>query len=136
MGVLSNLLKNYEKFKPFTEAEAWGLFRIAAISEAVGWTILISGILISRYLTPGSNFAVQLAGHSHGVLFMIYISAVILLYPSQGWSLKRTLAAGLASIPPYGSLIFEQWASRKRMHKHFREKSALVTYYQLISADL
>lgn len=114
--VVSKWLKKFESFTPFTEAEAWGLFRLAAFAEAVGWMLLISGILIQKYLTPRSDIPVLLAGHTHGILFLIYITSAVVFYPSQGWSRRRTLAACVASVPPFGSLMFEQWASHKRRH--------------------
>lgn len=131
MGWINSLLKKYESFKPFTENEAWNLFRLAAIAEAVGWTLLISGILIGKYLTPGNNIAVQIAGHFHGTLFLIYIAAVLALYPSQGWTKKRTIIAGLASIPPYGSLLFEQWAAHQHQKVDFHRHIALFLYRKM-----
>jgi integral membrane protein len=127
-----NWLEKYEQFRPFTEAEAWGIFRLAAIAEAVGWTLLISGILIGKYLTPHSGVAVQIAGHTHGIFFLIYITAVIVLYPSQGWSRRRTIVAGMASVPPFGSLMFEQWAAHKRNRSHLYRQVSLITYNSFI----
>jgi integral membrane protein len=126
--MVDRILKQYEQFKPFTELEAWAIFRLAAFAEAAGWTLLISGILISKYLMPGNNIAVQLAGHTHGIFFLTYIVAVIGLYPSQSWSRRRTIIAGLASVPPYGSLIFEQWAAHQRRCLHIRRQLNLMTY--------
>lgn len=129
---MGKLVNAYENFRPFSENEAWGVFRLAALAEAVGWTLLISGILIGRYLTPGNDIAVQFAGHLHGTLFLIYATAAIVLAPSQGWSLKRTLVAGLASVPPYGSLIFEQWAAHKRRRETLKTSLSLISYRQLL----
>jgi integral membrane protein len=109
--MLNSLIDKYEQFTPFTENEAWGIFRIAAFAEAAGWTLLILGILIKQFIIPSSDVPIKLAGRVHGTLFLLYIVAVFALSPSQNWSKKRTIAAGLASIPPYGSLMFEQWAA-------------------------
>lgn len=125
-------LDKYEQFCPFTEAEAWGIFRLAAIAEAVGWSLLISGILIGKYLTPHSSVAVQIAGHTHGIFFLMYITAVIVLYPSQGWSRRHTVVAGIASVPPYGTLLFEQWAAHKRNRQNLQRHLTLMTYNKLI----
>lgn len=125
-------MEAYKNFRPFSEAEAWGVFRLAALGEAVGWTLLISGILIGRYLTSGNDIAVQFAGHLHGTLFLIYATAAIVLAPSQSWSLRRTLVAGIASVLPYGSLIFEQWAAHKRRHETLKISLSLIGYRQLL----
>jgi integral membrane protein len=126
-----SMLTKYERWQIFTPDEAWGLFRIAAITEAVGWSLLISGILVSRYLTPGSNVAVQLAGKTHGSLFLFYIIAVIVLYPSQRWSRRRTLIASFASVPPYGSLVFELWTAHERRQTKVQQYQLLTTYHRL-----
>lgn len=133
--MIDTVLKKYERFRPFTESEAWGLFRLAAIAEAVGWTFLIIGILIGRYITPGNDLAVQLAGHVHGMLFLLYIAAAITLYPSQQWTRKRTVIAGLASVPPYGSLLFEQWAAYKRQQLSARQYTILSVYSAIVAVD-
>lgn len=123
--MITALLQKLEKVQPFTDKEAWMLFKIAAISEACGWTLLISGILFKRYITPTNNDPVLIAGQIHGTIFLIYIVAVVVLYSSLHWSRKRTVVAGLASIPPYGSLVFEQWAAYKRRGE------ALKTYREI-----
>lgn len=126
----------YKNFKPFTELEAWGLFRLAALAEAVGWTLLIAGLLIQRYIMHSNDIAVQLAGHVHGTLFLIYATAAIVLAPSQGWSYRRTIIAGIASVPPYGSLIFEQWAAHKRRRESLRSSLFLASYRQLLKVTV
>ena len=131
--MLNNLLKKYTQFRPFTESEAWGLFRIAAIAEACGWTLLIIGIWFGQFIIPGNNLAVQIAGQVHGMIFLTYIAAVFVLSPSQNWSTKRTIIAGLASVPPYGSLIFEQWAAHKRRRLHLHQSVSVALYSNLLN---
>lgn len=131
----TNILKKLESLRPFTEKEAWTLFRLAAISEAIGWTLLISGILIVRYVTPGNNDAVIIAGQIHGMIFLTYIVAVGVLYSSLDWSRKRTIIAGLASVPPYGSLIFEQWAAYKRRGTALKNYREVIVHAIIIKED-
>ena len=123
--MINTLLQKLERLQPFTDQEAWTLFKLAAVGEAVGWSLLIAGILCQRFITPGNNDAVLIAGQIHGTIFLIYLAAVVVLYSSLHWSRKRTIVAGLASIPPYGSLLFEQWAA------HQRRSAALQTYREV-----
>ena len=132
--MLSGILRGYERFKPFTEGEAWGMFRLAALGEAVGWTLLIIGILLGKYVLPGNPVPVAIAGRIHGTLFLVYIAAVMVMSPSQGWNLRRTIVAGIASVPPYGSLMFEQWAARKRRRTHLSQVVRLSIYYRYAHA--
>jgi integral membrane protein len=101
-------------FRPFTDAEAWMLFKIAAFAEAVGWTMLILGVAAERLPVSWNEIPVQLAGRTHGMLFLTYIFAVIALSPSLGWSGFRILVAGACSVPPYGSLIYEMLSAQHR----------------------
>jgi integral membrane protein len=99
------------------ESKAWTLYKIAALSEALGWTLLIIGIMIRHFYWPGYNIAVPIAGQIHGTLFLIYFAVLITTYTSLRWSRKKFLIAILAGIPPYGSLMFEQWELRIRRRK-------------------
>jgi integral membrane protein len=125
------LLNRFEAARPFTEAEAWMLFRIAAISEACGWALLGSGILISRYITPGNDTAVLIAGQTHGMIFFAYVAAAAGLYPSLGWSRWRAVFALAFSVPPFGTLLFEQWAAHRRAANGFSNYRNYLIYTAL-----
>lgn len=128
-------LEAYEKrFRPFTDDEAWTLFRLAAYAEAGGWTLLISGLGLKQYVLHGNNIPVLVAGQIHGTLFIIYIVACALLYPSLRWSRPGAMLAGLASVPPYGSLIFEWWAAHRRGQTALRHHSRLLLYRHFLQA--
>lgn len=114
------LFQKFEHNRAFTEADSWMLFRLAAIAEACGWTMLVAGILCERYILPGNSIPVTIAGKIHGMLFLLYMLASVGLYPTLRWSRKRAFVALLASVPPYGSLVFEQWAHHVRRHEQFR----------------
>lgn len=112
------MLRKFESNRVFTENEAWTLFRLAAIAEACGWSLLVAGIMFEKYF--GSHIPVLLAGRTHGMVFFLYALAATGLYPSLGWSRKRALVALLASVPPYGSLLFEQWSAHARNTSQFK----------------
>ena len=130
---MKKFFENYKKFRPFSDDEAWMLFKLAAIGEACGWTLLISGILIQRFITPHSNIPVLIAGQIHGLLFLLYITAAIIVAPSLRWDLRRTFTAGLFSVPPYGSILFELWAARIRNRKQLSIITTSVFYRQLLA---
>jgi integral membrane protein len=126
--------RKFETARPFTDAEAWMLFRLAAFSEAIGWTLLIAGILIERYSTPGNNAAVLIAGNIHGTIYLAYFVAALVLYPSLGWSRWRGLAALLAGVPPYGSLLFEMWSAYKRRAHGFKNYRQFMAYTVFVTS--
>lgn len=117
---ISSFLNRIESAKPFTEYEAWGLFRIAALAEAFGWALLIMGISIRDYGLPGHNISVPIAGRIHGTFFLAYFGVLIAVYSSLGWPRKKFLLALIAGVPPFGTLFFEQWAAYIRNKKHRR----------------
>jgi integral membrane protein len=125
--MIRRVLKKFEKLQPFSDHEAWTLFRLAAIGEAGGWTLLITGIGLKQYALHGNNLPVLIAGQIHGTIFIIYIVAALGLYPSLGWSRGKAFVAGLASVPPYGSIIFEQWAA------HRRNRNDMLVYRRCIA---
>lgn len=132
MNRLGKLWATYTNWRPFTEPEAWTLFRLAAFAEAIGWTLLIFGVLFRNNIAVSWNeVPVQLAGRIHGTLFLLYIVAVLVLSPSLKWSWFRILIAGACSVPPYGSLIYEQWSAGHRKFTQFN-KVAVTTAYKLI----
>jgi integral membrane protein len=114
-----NLLRKFESNRVFSQDEAWALFRLAAYGEAVGWTLLIIGIGLQKFVWPGSSLPVYFAGRTHGMLFFGYALAAIGLYPSLGWPRWKAVLAVAASVPPYGSLLFEWWASFRRTSADF-----------------
>ena len=120
------ILEKFENLQLFTEQEAWTLFRTAALSEAVGWSLLGTSVLFGAHIPPGHGGAVKIAGQIHGTIFMAYLGIVGATYASLGWSRKRTIIALAASVPPFGTFVFEQWAAYKRRGealKHRREMS-------------
>lgn len=106
-----SILSKIESIKPFSEPEAWALFRICALAEALGWTLLICGIAINHFRLPGQHLAIPIAGQLHGTIFLTYFAILAAVYSSTGWSRKKFLLAIAAGIPPYGTLVFERWAS-------------------------
>ncbi|HEX7368344.1 MAG TPA: DUF3817 domain-containing protein [Candidatus Saccharimonadales bacterium] len=132
---MANFLGYFEAARPFTEHEAWLLFRVAALAEAGGWTMLITGLALKQYVLHGNNVPVLIAGQIHGMIFFAYIIAALGLYPSLGWTRYKAIIAGLASVPPYGSLLFERWEARQRRHKALRNYHACTLYTALMLND-
>lgn len=129
-----NVLREFERARPFTDAEAWLLFRLAAFGEAFGWTLLIAGILLKRYVMHGNDTAVLIAGQIHGMIFFGYLVAALGLYPSLGWSRLRALISLAASVPPYGTLLVEQYAAHKRGNHGFKTYRQYLLYTAFAAA--
>lgn len=134
---MSFVFRKLEANKVFTEREAWGLFRLFALAEAFGWTILIAGILIDRTHWKYHGYAVPIAGQIHGMIFLSYFAIVLVTYGSLGWSRKKFIASLACGVPPYGTLVFEIFARQQRqnvlLRRHYRS-ILLATLSQKLAA--
>jgi integral membrane protein len=86
-------------------------FRLAAIAEAISWTGLLIG-MVFKYLVVHNAIGVHIFGPIHGVIFLAYLWISVLNWRHRPWSTAVGVAALLSGIPPYGTVVFERWASR------------------------
>jgi integral membrane protein len=127
-------LQKAENVRLFGETEAWWLFKTAALAEAVGWTVLLTGIAYRHYRFPAYRYAIPIAGQFHGTIFLAYFGVVIVLYPSLQWSRKKAVLALVAGVPPYGTLVYEQWAAMARQRQR-RQTYVRCVCYTLLAAQ-
>ena len=104
----------YDEMHWFSDEDAWKLFRIAAILEAVGWTLLISAI-VSRHLgMSGADIAVSIAGTVHGVIVLVFFATLVATARSMAWGPWRVGSGLVAGNIPYASVVFERLIARHR----------------------
>lgn len=106
----------YNHMHWFSDADAWMLFRLAAFTEAIGWTLLISAIASRRLGMPGADIAVSIAGTMHGVFFLCFFVFLLVTARSMAWGPWRIVAGLAAGNVPYASVVFERimaWHRRK-----------------------
>lgn len=85
--------------------------RIAAVAEAVSWTGLLIG-MVFKYLVVRDAVGVHVFGPIHGAMFLAYLTISVLVWRRQPWSTRTGVLALLSGIPPYGTVVFERWATR------------------------
>jgi integral membrane protein len=86
-------------------------FRVVAFAEAVSWLGLLTGMFF-KYVVDAGEQGVQVFGPVHGTVFLTYLVVTLLTWRSQRWSLPVALVALAASVPPFCTVAFEQWAQR------------------------
>jgi integral membrane protein len=86
-------------------------FRIAAVAEAVSWTGLLIA-MVFKHLVVHDAVGVHVLGPIHGVLFLGYLAVSVLVWRRHGWSTRVGVMALLAGVPPFGTVVFERWATR------------------------
>lgn len=98
----------------FDDREAWLIFRLAAFGEAIGWTLLITGIAYKHFGLPNGPDVLTVLGQTHGTLFFGYAAAVLAVASSLRWSKLEFLVAAAVSVPPYGTLVYEKFLAHRR----------------------
>ncbi len=87
------------------------LYRVVAVAEAITWALLLSGMFL-KYVTRTTELGVQVFGMVHGVVFIAYCLATVLLWVDQKWPLGRLVLGLLAAVPPFATVPFERHAER------------------------
>ena len=88
------------------------LFRRVAVAEAVTWALLLTGMFL-KYVTGTTELGVRVFGMAHGVVFLAYCLATVVVAVDQRWS-YRLLVGGVASaVPPFATVPFERYAERR-----------------------
>ena len=86
-------------------------FRVVAVAEALSWLGLLTGMFF-KYVVDAGEQGVQVFGPIHGTVFIAYVVVTLLTWRSQRWSLPVALFALAASVPPFCTVLFEEWARR------------------------
>ena len=89
-----------------------GRFRAVAIAEALSWAGLLIGMFF-KYVVVENEIGVQVFGPVHGVIFVLYVIVALMTWAALRWSAPVGIVAVLASVPPFGTWIFERWALRR-----------------------
>ncbi|PPK98162.1 integral membrane protein [Kineococcus xinjiangensis] len=93
------------------------LFRAVAVAEAVSWAALLVAMFLKWVLvvdTPHEG-GVPVAGRIHGALFMLYVAVALVAARTFRWNWKTALLALVAAVPPFATVVFERWATRRGM---------------------
>ena len=88
------------------------LFRALAISEAITWALLLTGMFL-KYVTETTELGVRIFGMVHGIVFIAYCLVTVIVAIDQRWSLSRTVLGLAAAVPPFATLLFETYADRR-----------------------
>ncbi|MDX2305386.1 MAG: DUF3817 domain-containing protein [Microscillaceae bacterium] len=85
-----------------------GRFRLLALMEGVSFLVLLFITMPLKYAFqyPEPN---KFFGLVHGLLFVMYVFAVIRLKIEHNWNFKKTSLSLLASVVPFGTF----WADKK-----------------------
>jgi integral membrane protein len=86
-------------------------FRLVAFAEAASWLGLLVGMFF-KYVVDAGEGGVRVFGPIHGTVFLAYLAVTLLTWRHQRWSLPVAVLALAASVPPFCTVLYEQWAQR------------------------
>ena len=86
------------------------LFRLAAIAEAITWTLLITALILRA--STGFALGVTIAGGIHGFVFLAYGATAILMAINQRWHPGVAITAIASAVIPYATIPAEIWLAR------------------------
>lgn len=100
---------------------AIGRLRLTGIAEGISFVTLLFIAMPVKYLA-GDPRLVLYVGWVHGLLFMLYILALITVKITLEWKFKKTLLSFLASLLPFGTFIMDKsW--RKEENQWIKDKA-------------
>jgi integral membrane protein len=89
-----------------------GWFRLIALAEAVSWVGLLVGMYFKYLATSRTEIGVKVFGMAHGLIFVAFVVAGLLVGLAVRWKAGTWLLAIAASVVPLCSVIFLIWADR------------------------
>lgn len=86
---------------------ALGRFRLIGISEGISYLLLLFIAMPLKYFA-GLPEVVKYSGWVHGLLFMLFVLALLNVKINLNWSLKKSAVGFIASLIPFGYFIFDK----------------------------
>jgi integral membrane protein len=83
------------------------MIRYIAVSEGISYIILLFVAMPLKYFANMPQ-PVKYTGWIHGLLFILFINAIILGFFRLKWTFKQIVWAFIASLLPFGTFILDK----------------------------
>ncbi len=93
------------------------IFRTVAFWEGISYLLLLGVAMPLKYYA-GMPKAVSTVGMAHGVLFLLYLLFLYLVWHERDWKLSRVGIAFIASLLPFGTMVFDKSLKREIDAEH------------------
>lgn len=87
-------------------------FRKVAFVEGLSYLILLFVAMPLKYAWD-MPLAVRIVGMIHGILFILYVWVLIRVWIDRNWTFGRAAIAGIASLVPFGTMVFDPSLKRE-----------------------
>ena len=81
--------------------------RLVALLEGASFLVLLFIAMPLKYLAD-QPLAVRVVGSIHGLLFLIFMAALLHAGNVRQWPFRRSVHAFVASIVPFGTFVFDR----------------------------
>lgn len=81
-----------------------GRLRLIGALEGISFLLLLFVAMPLKYLA-GEPGAVRVVGMAHGILFLMYLGAVLQAHLEYAWPVRRSLWFVVASVLPFGPFV-------------------------------
>ena len=84
---------------------AW--LRLIGFAEGISLLVLMGIAMPLKYLAESPGM-VTIVGWIHGVLFVVFMIAVLIVYKQRKWRFKKIIIAFIAALLPFGTFVFDR----------------------------
>lgn len=91
-----------------------GRFRLIGTLEGISFLVLL-GIAMPLKRLMDMPMAVTIVGWAHGVLFVLYLAAVLHVKFVHNWTWSKVFIAFVASVVPFGPFVFDAKVVKEEM---------------------
>ena len=82
-------------------------FRLISLIEGISFLILLFIAMPLKYLAE-IPLAVKIVGMTHGILFILFIIALVMAYKKYSWNNSLTFKLFVYSVIPFGFILIEK----------------------------
>lgn len=86
--------------------------RIVGFLEGISFLLLLFVAMPLKHYA-GVPLAVRIAGSAHGILFVLFVFALIRTAIERDWTLVRSLLSFCASLVPFGTFVLDRSLKRE-----------------------
>jgi integral membrane protein len=83
-----------------------GRLRLIGMAEGISLLVLFGIAMPLKYMADKPE-AVRVIGWIHGLLFVLFMIAVIIVYDQRNWPFKKVIYAFIASFLPFVTFVFD-----------------------------
>ncbi|TDH24233.1 DUF3817 domain-containing protein [Segetibacter sp. 3557_3] len=84
-----------------------GKLRAIGLAEGISLLVLLGIAMPLKYMA-GKPEMVKIVGWLHGLLFVLFSLAVVIVYFQKRWPFKKLVLAFIAAFVPFGTFLFDK----------------------------